>query len=76
MEEKVAGKGKAVVPCAAADKVTDASVAKHFLTFVSNKCEFVVAACWINAESCAVLAAWIMGEVSGHDLMEEILAVN
>lgn len=41
MEEKAAGKRKTVIPCDARDKVTDASAAKHFLTFVSHKSEFV-----------------------------------
>lgn len=40
-EEKVAGKGKTVNLCDAGDKVTDVSVAKHFIFFVSNKSEFV-----------------------------------
>lgn len=41
MEERATGKGKPVIPCDAGDKVMDASVAKHFLTFVSSKSEFV-----------------------------------
>lgn len=41
MEEKAAGKGKTVIPCDAGDKVMDASAAKRFLMFVSNKSEFV-----------------------------------
>lgn len=41
MEEKASGKGKTVIPCDAGDKVMDASVAKHFLMFISSKCEFV-----------------------------------
>lgn len=41
MEEKASGKGKTVIPCDARDKVMDASAAKHFLMFVSSKCEFV-----------------------------------
>lgn len=41
MEGKATGKGKRIIPCDAGDKVMDALAAKHFLTFVSNKSEFV-----------------------------------
>lgn len=53
MEQEASGKGKTVIPCDAGDKVMDASVARHFCMSVSNKFGLVVAACWINAESCA-----------------------
>lgn len=53
VEEKAPGKGKTVIPCDVRDKVMDAAGARHFSMFVSNKFGLLVAACWINAESCA-----------------------
>lgn len=52
-EQEASGKGKTVILCDVGDKVMDASVARHFCMSVSNKFGLVVAACWINAESCA-----------------------
>lgn len=53
MEEKASGKGKTVIPCDARDKVVKASAARHFCMLVSNKFGLLVAACWIDAKSCA-----------------------